>query len=68
MGATARAAHDAGGKVLGVIPHFLTSHERPLTTVETVIVNSMHERKMMMFEAGATPSPSCPAASARWRR
>jgi hypothetical protein len=51
MGATARAARNAGGKVLGVIPHFLTSHERPLKTVETVIVNSMHERKMMMFEA-----------------
>ena len=50
MGATARAAQAAGGKVLGVIPHFLTSHERPLKTVETVIVNSMHERKMMMFE------------------
>jgi hypothetical protein len=50
MGATARAAHAGGGKVLGVIPHFLTSHERPLKTVETVIVNSMHERKMMMFE------------------
>jgi hypothetical protein len=50
MGAAARAAQDAGGKVLGVIPHFLTSHERPLKTVETVIVNSMHERKMMMFE------------------
>jgi uncharacterized protein (TIGR00730 family) len=52
MGATARAAQGAGGKVLGVIPHFLTSHERPLTTVETVIVNSMHERKMLMFEQG----------------
>jgi uncharacterized protein (TIGR00730 family) len=50
MGASARAAQTAGGKVLGVIPHFLTSHERPLKTVETVIVNSMHERKMMMFE------------------
>jgi len=50
MGACARAAQDAGGKVLGVIPHFLTSHERPLKTVETVVVNSMHERKMMMFE------------------
>ena len=50
MGACARSAQDAGGKVLGVIPHFLTSHERPLKTVETVIVDSMHERKMMMFE------------------
>jgi uncharacterized protein (TIGR00730 family) len=50
MGACARAAQDAGGRVLGVIPHFLTSHERPLKTVETIVVTSMHERKMMMFE------------------
>jgi hypothetical protein len=50
MGAVARAAQDAGGRVLGVIPDFLTSHERPLKTVETVVVHSMHERKMMMFE------------------
>jgi uncharacterized protein (TIGR00730 family) len=50
MGACAMAAHTAGGRVLGVIPHFLTSHERPLKTVETIVVNSMHERKMMMFE------------------
>lgn len=50
MGAAALAAKNAGGKVLGVIPDFLTSHERPLKTVETVIVHSMHERKMMMFE------------------
>jgi len=51
MGACAKAAHAAGGRVLGVIPHFLTSHERPLATVETVVVDSMHQRKMMMFEA-----------------
>ena len=50
MGACAKAAHAAGGRVLGIIPHFLTSHERPLKTVETIVVNSMHERKMMMFE------------------
>jgi uncharacterized protein (TIGR00730 family) len=50
MGATAKAAHAAGGRVLGIIPHFLTPHERPLADVETTIVNSMHERKMMMFE------------------
>jgi uncharacterized protein (TIGR00730 family) len=50
MGAAARAAHEAGGRVLGIIPEFLTSHERPLTTVETIIVQSMHQRKMMMFE------------------
>ena len=51
MGACARAAHAAGGRVLGVIPQFLTSQERQLKTVETVVVTSMHERKMMMFEA-----------------
>ena len=51
MGACAKAAHAAGGRVLGVIPHFLTSHERPLQIVETVVVDSMHQRKMMMFEA-----------------
>lgn len=50
MGACAKAAHAAGGRVLGVIPHFLTSQERQLKTVETVVVSSMHERKMMMFE------------------
>jgi uncharacterized protein (TIGR00730 family) len=51
MGACAKAAQAGGGQVLGVIPHFLTSHERPLKTVETVVVDSMHQRKMMMFEA-----------------
>lgn len=51
MGACARAAHDAGGRVLGVIPDFLTTHEKPLKTVETRIVASMHERKMAMFDA-----------------
>jgi uncharacterized protein (TIGR00730 family) len=51
MGACAKAAHAAGGRVLGVIPHFLTSQERQLQTVETVVVDSMHQRKMMMFEA-----------------
>ena len=38
MGACAGAAHRAGGRVLGVIPRFLTSHERPLSVVETVVV------------------------------
>ncbi|WP_374569980.1 TIGR00730 family Rossman fold protein [Phenylobacterium sp.] len=50
MGACARAAHRAGGDVLGVIPDFLTSRERALDEVRTVIVTSMHQRKMMMFE------------------
>ena len=50
MGATARAAHEAGGKVLGVIPDFLVGKERALETVEHVVVTSMHQRKQMFFE------------------
>ena len=50
MGACARAAHQAGGRVLGIIPDFLMGRERALETVEHVIVTNMHERKMMMFE------------------
>lgn len=50
MGETARAAHDAGGQVLGIMPQFLRSREILYDTVETRVVTSMHERKMMMFE------------------
>jgi uncharacterized protein (TIGR00730 family) len=50
MGATARAAHEAGGAVLGIIPDFLVGKERALETVEHIVVTSMHERKMIMFE------------------
>jgi hypothetical protein len=50
MGACAHGAHDAGGRVLGIIPDFLVGRERALETVEHVIVSNMHERKMMMFE------------------
>ena len=50
MGACARAAHDAGAKVLGVMPDFLRQRENLYGDVETVIVSSMHERKMVMFE------------------
>ncbi len=50
MGAAARAAQTAGGRVLGVIPDFLTQVEHTVPGVETVIVTSMHERKMRMFE------------------
>jgi uncharacterized protein (TIGR00730 family) len=50
MGACARGAHDAGGRVLGIIPDFLLTRERVLEEVEHVIVANMHERKMMMFE------------------
>lgn len=50
MGACAMAAHEAGGKVLGVIPEFLKDRERRLDVVETITVQSMHERKQIMFE------------------
>ncbi len=50
MGATARGAHSAGGAVQGIIPTFLRGREQPFDDVETVIVDNMHERKMMMYE------------------
>jgi uncharacterized protein (TIGR00730 family) len=50
MGATARGAHEAGGKVLGIIPDFLIGKERALEIVEHVVVTSMHQRKQMFFE------------------
>jgi len=50
MGSCARAARDAGGRVLGIIPDFLRGRERPVSDVETVVVQTMHERKMMMFD------------------
>ena len=50
MGASARAAHDAGGRVLGVMPGFLRSRERLFDEVETLVVPSMHERKTIMYD------------------
>ena len=49
MGAVARSAHEAGGEVLGIIPTFLVGVERALESVEHIIVDNMHERKMLMF-------------------
>jgi len=50
MGAAARAAHEAGGEVLGVMPAFLRRREMLLDEVETLTVPNMHERKRIMFE------------------
>jgi uncharacterized protein (TIGR00730 family) len=50
MGAAARGANRAGGKVLGVMPAFLTGREMLFDEVETLVVQSMHERKQIMFE------------------
>jgi len=51
MGAAARAAHEAGGRVVGIMPAFLRSRERLFDEVETVVVTSMHERKTLMYDA-----------------
>jgi uncharacterized protein (TIGR00730 family) len=50
MGACARAARAAGGRILGVMPEFLRQREALYDDVETIVVGSMHERKSRMFE------------------
>lgn len=51
MGAVANGALQKGGKVIGVIPHFLKTKEiaHPNLT-QCIEVNSMHERKTTMNE------------------
>lgn len=51
MGRVATATMEAGGNVLGVIPQHLMDREvgkRDLS--ELIVVQTMHERKMIMFE------------------
>jgi uncharacterized protein (TIGR00730 family) len=51
MGAVANGALSRGGKVIGVLPHFLKSKEiahNQLT--ELILVDTMHERKLKMNE------------------
>jgi len=50
MGATASAVRDLKGDVYGVIPEFLVNMEGLLDGVDHKIVQTMHERKMIMFE------------------
>lgn len=50
MGGAARAAHEHGGRVVGIMPGFLRSRERLFDDVETVVVESMHQRKQMMYD------------------
>lgn len=51
MGTVARSVLGAGGKVTGVIPHFLKEIEVPLEGVsERVLTKTMHERKQIMFD------------------
>ncbi len=51
MGEVARATIEAGGRVTGVIPAFLSEREKMLRSVDELIVtDDMHERKRLMFE------------------
>lgn len=50
MGRCAKAARAAGGDVLGVMPRFLERREIVLDTVPHRMVDTMHERKHIMFE------------------
>ncbi len=50
MGRAAEAAHAAGGQVLGIMPRFLARREIVFDAVETRLVDTMHERKRMMFD------------------
>jgi uncharacterized protein (TIGR00730 family) len=53
MGAIANGALDKGGKVIGVIPEFLTKKEVLHTGLsELVVVETMHERKAKMMFLG----------------
>ena len=51
MGVMANAALDAGGQVVGVIPRFLLRREAGHPALsQTVVVETMHARKLEMFE------------------
>lgn len=50
MGRAARAAYGAGGDVLGVMPRFLANREIVLDDVPHVMVDTMHERKRILFD------------------
>ena len=50
MGACAKSVHEAGGRVLGVMPRFLLDKERIFDEVEHRIVEDMHTRKQMMMD------------------
>lgn len=50
MGATAHAAMDAGGRVLGIIPECLMRAEIASDRAELVVVRDMHARKKLMAD------------------
>lgn len=50
MGASAMAAHEAGGDVFGIIPGFLLDVEKPPEGIPYDVVDDMHVRKMQMYD------------------
>ena len=51
MGILARTVHERGGDVLGIIPEPLTTREMAGDSIgETIVVQTMHERKALMNE------------------
>lgn len=50
MGRAASAAHEAGGDVLGVMPNFLARQELVYRDVRHIMVETMHERKKILFD------------------
>jgi hypothetical protein len=50
MGRVAEAAHQNGGQVLGIMPHFLARREIVYDDVPHRMVETMHERKRLMFD------------------
>jgi uncharacterized protein (TIGR00730 family) len=51
MGEIARSVLAAGGHVVGIVPPNMPPHEKPMQGLQELIhVQSLHERKMLMFE------------------
>ncbi len=50
MGRVAKSAHEAGGDVLGIMPRFLERREITYEAVPHRMVDTMHERKHIMFD------------------
>jgi uncharacterized protein (TIGR00730 family) len=52
MGQVASTARDNGGKVLGVMPHFLRELEGVLEGIENRYTDNMHQRKQALLDEG----------------
>lgn len=48
MGAAARSVRESGGYVMGVVPHFMSSFEELFDCDDTIMVDTMSERKTIM--------------------